>query len=50
MTSVDDRGPIEVVTCEQDTQTALDDASRLYFEETNDLKLKIFRLEEQVKI
>ena len=35
---------------DQETQTAIDEASRLYFEETNDLKLKVFRLQEQIKI
>ena len=40
----------EVVSCDQETQTRLDEASRFYFEETHDLKLQIFRLTDQVKV
>ena len=40
----------EVVTREQDTQTYnVDEPSRLYFEETNAQKLKIGRLEDQIR-
>jgi len=41
--------PLDLVSCDQETQTVLDEPSRYYFEETHDLKLKIVRLEEQVR-
>ena len=37
---------IAVVSREQETQTVIDEASRFYFEDTNDLKLQINRLDE----
>ena len=35
---------------DEETQTLLDEPSRFYFEETNEMKLTIFRLENQLKL